>query len=61
MGSAMTTCLGASYSGAPVGRAKKSDGVVVNEQFGSEKESYFDCVDDQVQQVERNILDEKDE
>ena len=61
MGSAMTTCLGASYSGAPVGRAKKSDGVVVNEQFGSEKESYFDCVDDQVQQVERNILDAKGE
>ena len=61
MGSAMTTCLGMSYSGAPVGRVKKSGGVVVNEQFGREKERYFDCVDEQVQEVEKNILDENDE
>ncbi len=60
MGSAMTSCLGIPSSGPPI-RRKKDGGTVVNDQPASEQSSYFDCVDRQIQEVERIILDKESE
>ncbi len=60
IGSAMTMCLGIPDYGPPIIREKKG-AIVINKTDGPERSSYFDCVDNQIQTAEKNILaDEPD-
>ncbi len=58
MGTAMTSCLGMSPAGPPI-RKGKDKGTVFNEGHPTEQTDYFDCIDNEIIEVEKKKLNDK--
>jgi len=58
MGAVMTSCLGMPPSGPPI-RKKKDKGAVFNEGSPTEQADYFNCIDNEIIEVEEKKLNDK--
>ena len=58
MGAVMTSCLGMPHSSPPI-RKKKDKGTVFNEGHPTEQTDYFDCIDNEIIEVEEKKLKDK--